>query len=145
MTGVANTENCKGEVVPVHTMKAYRRSNGIAPLILNINTVVLFQDAKRDETARKAYKLLATLHSDCSDLVQMVEETGATVREIRDLEEQVMSTILGFGRTSDVSLTKIWKERLYEPYQHLQGQMMSPILGFTCGEAGVRGWSADSL
>jgi hypothetical protein len=25
-----------------------------------------------------------------------VEETGATVREIRDLEEQVMPTILGF-------------------------------------------------
>ncbi|GFG34309.1 hypothetical protein Cfor_08935 [Coptotermes formosanus] len=50
---------------------------------------LIFQDAKRDETARKAYKLLATLHSDCSDLVQMVEETGATVREIRDLEEQI--------------------------------------------------------
>jgi len=111
VTGVANTENCKGEVVPVHTMKAYRRSSGISPLILNINTVVLFQDAKRDETARKAYKLLATLHSDCSDLVQMVEETGATVREIRDLEEQVMSTLLGFGRTGDVSITKIWKKR----------------------------------
>jgi hypothetical protein len=26
----------------------------------------------------------------------MVEETGATVREIRDLEEQVMLNILGF-------------------------------------------------
>jgi len=107
VAGVANTENCKGEVVPVHTMEAYRRSSGLAPLIFNINTVVLFQDAKRDETARKAYKLLATLHSDCSDLVQMVEETGATVREIRDLEEQVMSNVLGFGRTGDVSLTKI--------------------------------------
>jgi hypothetical protein len=80
----------KGEVVLVHTVKVYGRSSGRAPFILNINTTVLFQDAKRDETARKAYKLLATLHSDCSDLVQMVEETGAIVREIRDLEEQVM-------------------------------------------------------
>ena len=87
---------CRDTLVPVHAMKAYRRSSGISPLILNIHTIVLFQDAKRDETARKAYKLLATLHSDCSDLVQMVEETGATVREIRDLEEQVMSAILGF-------------------------------------------------
>ncbi|PSN38748.1 Coiled-coil domain-containing protein 22 [Blattella germanica] len=46
-------------------------------------------DAKKDETAKRAYKLLATLHSDCGELVQMVEETGATVREIRDLEEQI--------------------------------------------------------
>ncbi|XP_067005460.2 coiled-coil domain-containing protein 22 homolog [Anabrus simplex] len=49
----------------------------------------IFRDAKKDEAARRAYKLLATLHSDCSELVQMVEETGATVREIRDLEEQI--------------------------------------------------------
>jgi hypothetical protein len=28
----------KGKVVPVHTMKAYRRSGGIDPLILNFNT-----------------------------------------------------------------------------------------------------------
>ncbi|KAK7789358.1 hypothetical protein R5R35_010313 [Gryllus longicercus] len=49
----------------------------------------IFRDAKKDEVARRAYKLLATLHSDCSELVQMVEETGATVREIRDLEEQI--------------------------------------------------------
>jgi hypothetical protein len=57
-------------------------------------SLIWFQDAKRDETARKAYKLLATLHSDCSELVQMVEETGTAVREIRDLEEQVMQPYL---------------------------------------------------
>ncbi|KAJ4439679.1 hypothetical protein ANN_07807 [Periplaneta americana] len=50
---------------------------------------LIFRDAKKDETARRAYKLLATLHSDCGELVQMVEETGATIREIRDLEEQI--------------------------------------------------------
>ncbi|XP_071452472.1 coiled-coil domain-containing protein 22 homolog [Hetaerina americana] len=52
---------------------------------------LIFRDAKKDETARKAYKLLATLHSDCSDIVRMVEETGATVREIRDLEDQIQT------------------------------------------------------
>nr|CAD7394719.1 unnamed protein product [Timema cristinae] len=52
---------------------------------------LIFRDAKRDETSRRAYKLLATLHSDCSEVVQMIEETGATVREIRDLEEQIES------------------------------------------------------
>ncbi|XP_063224121.1 coiled-coil domain-containing protein 22 homolog [Bacillus rossius redtenbacheri] len=52
---------------------------------------LIFKDAKRDEVARKAYKMLASLHSDCEELVNMVEETGATVRENRDLEEQVES------------------------------------------------------
>ncbi|XP_047110934.1 coiled-coil domain-containing protein 22 homolog isoform X1 [Schistocerca piceifrons] len=50
---------------------------------------LIFRDAKKDEVSRRAYKLLATLHSDCSELVQMVEETGAIIREIRDLEEQI--------------------------------------------------------
>lgn len=50
---------------------------------------LIFKDAKSNEASRKAYKLLATLHSDCAELVTLVEETGATVREIRDLEEQV--------------------------------------------------------
>ncbi|XP_076761464.1 coiled-coil domain-containing protein 22 homolog [Xylocopa sonorina] len=49
---------------------------------------LIFRDARTNEASRKAYKLLATLHSDCSELVSLVEETGATVREIRDLEEQ---------------------------------------------------------
>lgn len=52
---------------------------------------LIFRDARSNEASRKAYKLLATLHSDCSELVTLVEETGATVREIRDLEEQIDS------------------------------------------------------
>lgn len=51
---------------------------------------LIFRDARTNEASRRAYKLLATLHSDCSELVGLVEETGATVREIRDLEEQVI-------------------------------------------------------
>ncbi|XP_075214040.1 coiled-coil domain-containing protein 22-like [Lycorma delicatula] len=50
---------------------------------------LIFKDAKRDETARRAYKILAMLHSDFAELVEMVEETGAILREIRDLEEQI--------------------------------------------------------
>ncbi|XP_033301236.1 coiled-coil domain-containing protein 22 homolog [Bombus bifarius] len=50
---------------------------------------LIFRDARTNEASRKAYKLLATLHSDCSELVSLVEETGATIREIRDLEEQI--------------------------------------------------------
>ena len=50
---------------------------------------LIFRDARTNEVSRRAYKLLATLHSDCSELVTLVEDTGATIREIRDLEEQV--------------------------------------------------------
>ncbi|XP_057318820.1 coiled-coil domain-containing protein 22 homolog [Microplitis mediator] len=50
---------------------------------------IIFRDAKTNETSRQAYKLLATLHSDCAELINLVEETGTVVREIRDLEEQI--------------------------------------------------------
>lgn len=50
---------------------------------------LIFRDARTNEASRRAYKFLATLHSDCSELVTLVEETGSIVREIRDLEEQV--------------------------------------------------------
>ncbi|XP_074095795.1 coiled-coil domain-containing protein 22 homolog [Cotesia typhae] len=50
---------------------------------------LIFRDAKTNETSRKAYKLLATLHTDCAELINLVEEIGTVVREIRDLEEQI--------------------------------------------------------
>lgn len=36
-----------------------------------------------------AYKLLATLHTDCKSLVETVEATGSAVRESRELEDQI--------------------------------------------------------
>ncbi|XP_012233025.2 coiled-coil domain-containing protein 22 homolog [Linepithema humile] len=50
---------------------------------------LIFRDARTNEASKKAYKLLATLHSEFNELVSLVEETGATIREIRDLEEQI--------------------------------------------------------
>lgn len=32
---------------------------------------------------------MATLHSNCGDLIQMINETGQVEREIRDLEDQI--------------------------------------------------------
>lgn len=32
---------------------------------------------------------MATLHSNCGDLIQMVNETGLVEREIRDLQDQI--------------------------------------------------------
>ncbi|XP_076173096.1 coiled-coil domain-containing protein 22 homolog isoform X2 [Ptiloglossa arizonensis] len=52
---------------------------------------LIYRDVIINDASRKPYILLATLHSDCSELVSLVEETGATIREIRDLEEQIDS------------------------------------------------------
>ena len=45
--------------------------------------------AQTDETARRIYKYLMTLHSDCSDILKLVEEAGTLSREIKATEEQV--------------------------------------------------------
>uniref|UniRef100_A0A4W3JWX0 Coiled-coil domain-containing protein 22 n=1 Tax=Callorhinchus milii TaxID=7868 RepID=A0A4W3JWX0_CALMI len=50
---------------------------------------LLFKDAKRDEAVRKAYKYLAALHENCSQLIETIEDTGTILREVRDLEELV--------------------------------------------------------
>ncbi|KAL5286232.1 CCDC22 family protein [Megaselia abdita] len=50
---------------------------------------LLFKNAKKDEPSKRAYKFLATLHSDCRDLIALVEETGQVMREIRDIEDQI--------------------------------------------------------
>ncbi|XP_015596825.1 coiled-coil domain-containing protein 22 homolog [Cephus cinctus] len=76
------------------TRKIQKEINTLTGRLERSFTVVdelIFRDARSNEASRKAYKLLATLHSDCSELVDLVEETGATIREIRDLEEQIDS------------------------------------------------------
>lgn len=50
---------------------------------------LLFCNAKRDETSRRAYKLLVSMHGDCAQLVKSVQDTGKIGRDIRDLEEQI--------------------------------------------------------
>ncbi|KAL7292033.1 hypothetical protein TKK_0014316 [Trichogramma kaykai] len=52
---------------------------------------MIFRDARSNDISKRAYKLLATLHGDCNEIVSLVQETGATIREIRDLEEQIES------------------------------------------------------
>ncbi|KAK3099768.1 hypothetical protein FSP39_009318 [Pinctada imbricata] len=51
-----------------------------------------FQDAKKDEAAKKAYRNLAALHENCEVLIKTVEDTGGIMREIRELEDQVSNT-----------------------------------------------------
>jgi hypothetical protein len=52
---------------------------------------LIFRDAKHDETARKAYKLLAQLRDDCSSIIKGVTDLGAVERECRNLQEQIDS------------------------------------------------------
>lgn len=91
---INNVRKQKDEInkVLVDTREIQKDINTLTGRLERSFTVVdelIFRDAKTNEASRRAYKLLATLHSDCSELVTMVEETGATLREIRDLEEQV--------------------------------------------------------
>lgn len=50
---------------------------------------LIFRDAKRDESVKKAYRYLAALHENCEQLVQTVADTGVIMREIRELEDQI--------------------------------------------------------
>ncbi|XP_061163989.1 coiled-coil domain-containing protein 22 homolog [Saccostrea echinata] len=51
---------------------------------------LIFKDAKRDESVKKAYRHLAALHENCEQLVKTVTDTGVIMREIRELEDQIM-------------------------------------------------------
>ncbi|XP_060107888.1 coiled-coil domain-containing protein 22 [Heteronotia binoei] len=73
---------------------------------------LVFKDAKRDESVRKAYKYLAALHESCSQLIQTIEDTGTILREIRDLEEQIES------ETSKKTLSNL--ERILGDYRALK-------------------------
>lgn len=73
-----------------------------------------FQDAKKDDQAKKAYKLLALLHSECNTIVSLVNDTGTLARDIVDLEENIKTETA--KRTEDtlrkiqLDLTKIQEE-----------------------------------
>lgn len=65
------------------------------------------KDAKRDDQAKKAYKLLALLHSECNTIVTLVNDTGILSREIIDLEDNIKAE--KSKRTEDV-LQKIQQD-----------------------------------
>lgn len=55
---------------------------------------LLFQSAKHDLHAKRAYKLLAMLHATCNDLLDMVTQTGTVSKEIRDIETAIDRELL---------------------------------------------------
>ncbi|KAF6199768.1 hypothetical protein GE061_006066 [Apolygus lucorum] len=91
---IGNIKKQKDEIDKIlrDTKELQRNTNGLFGTLDRLFTVVdetIFRNAKKDEHSKKAYKHLATLHTDCSDIVRMVMETGTIEREIRDLQEQV--------------------------------------------------------
>lgn len=50
---------------------------------------LLFKNAKRDEYTKKCYKLLIALHTEFSELIHLIEDTGSIQREIRELDDQI--------------------------------------------------------
>ncbi|XP_073919025.1 coiled-coil domain-containing protein 22 isoform X2 [Castor canadensis] len=78
------------------------------------------KDAKKDDAVRKAYKYLAALHENCSQLIQTIEDTGTIMREVRDLEEQI-ETEMGKKTLSNL-------EKICEDYRALR-QENAGLLG----------------
>ncbi|XP_059060177.1 coiled-coil domain-containing protein 22 isoform X2 [Achroia grisella] len=76
----------------------------------------LFRDAKKDDQAKKAYKLLALLHSECNTIVSLVNDTGSLARDIVDLEDNIKNE--NAKRTEDIlkkvnlDLTQMQKESI---------------------------------
>nr|XP_008102134.1 PREDICTED: coiled-coil domain-containing protein 22 [Anolis carolinensis] len=111
---VSNIRKQKEEITKIlsDTKELQKEINGLTGKLdrtFAVTDELIFKDAKRDEAVRKAYKYLAALHENCSQLIQTIEDTGTILREIRDLEEQIES------ETSKKTLSNY--ERILGDYQ----------------------------
>ncbi|XP_012945251.1 coiled-coil domain-containing protein 22 homolog [Aplysia californica] len=93
---VANIKKQKQEIdkILVDTKSVQKEINSLSGKLDRTFTEtdeLVFKDAKRDESVKKAYRLLAALHENFESLIHTVEDTGVVTREIRDLEEQIES------------------------------------------------------
>ncbi|XP_068104419.1 coiled-coil domain-containing protein 22 [Hyperolius riggenbachi] len=91
---VSNIKKQKEEITKIlsHTKELQKEINSLTGKVdrtFVVTDELVFKDAKKDEPVRKAYKYLAALHENCSQLIQTIEDTGTILREIRDLEEQI--------------------------------------------------------
>ncbi|XP_050528553.1 coiled-coil domain-containing protein 22 isoform X5 [Daktulosphaira vitifoliae] len=87
---------------------------------------LIFKVAKKDDTIRKCYKLLAAIHANSSSIVQSVKQTGAIRREIKDLEEQIETensrnaTVNIQKLKNDLEMVKNEKATLIEKLENLK-------------------------
>ncbi|XP_042308345.1 coiled-coil domain-containing protein 22 isoform X1 [Sceloporus undulatus] len=114
---VSNIRKQKEEITKIlsDTKELQKEINGLTGKLdrtFAVTDELVFKDAKRDEAVRKAYKYLAALHENCSQLIQTIEDTGTILREIRDLEEQIES------ETSKKTLSNL--ERILVDYRAMK-------------------------
>ena len=50
---------------------------------------IILEFTKKDDVAKKMYKVLLGIHENCSNLVEVIEEKGRLIREIRELETAI--------------------------------------------------------
>ncbi|XP_025085148.1 coiled-coil domain-containing protein 22 homolog [Pomacea canaliculata] len=91
---VANIKKQKQEIdkILIDTKSVQKEINSLSGKLdrtFAVTDELIFRDAKKDEGVKKAYRFLAALHENCEQLTKTVEDTGAILREIRDLEDQI--------------------------------------------------------
>ncbi|WAQ99139.1 CCD22-like protein, partial [Mya arenaria] len=95
---VANIKKQKMEIdkVLVDTRSVQKEINQLSGKLdrqFTVTDELIFRDAKKDESVKKSYRCLAALHENCELLIKTVEETGVIMREIRELEDQVLANL----------------------------------------------------
>uniref|UniRef100_A0A915L3V7 Coiled-coil domain-containing protein 22 homolog n=1 Tax=Romanomermis culicivorax TaxID=13658 RepID=A0A915L3V7_ROMCU len=50
---------------------------------------LMFEDAKKDDCIKRAYRTFVNIHELCAEISADIESTGQILREIRDLEDQI--------------------------------------------------------
>ncbi|XP_064481357.1 coiled-coil domain-containing protein 22 homolog [Ornithodoros turicata] len=91
---VGNIKKQKEEIAKVlmdtkALQKEINHLTGKLDRTFTVTDELIFKDAKKDEAVRRAYKYLAAVHENSNQLLQAVEDTGAILREVRDLEDQI--------------------------------------------------------
>lgn len=91
---IGNIKKQNGEINKIlkdtkEVQKEINSLNGQLSRSFTLSDELIFRDAKYDEMSRQSYKLLATLHEDCSHVVQSVTDLGNLERDSRNLQEQV--------------------------------------------------------
>ncbi|XP_055984559.1 coiled-coil domain-containing protein 22 isoform X1 [Sorex fumeus] len=122
---VGNIQKQKEEITKIlsDTKELQKEINSLSGKLdrtFAVTDELVFKDAKKDDAVRKAYKYLAALHENCSQLIKTIEDTGTIMREVRDLEEQI-ETEMGKKTLSNL-------EKIREDYRALR-QENANLLG----------------
>ncbi|XP_050307884.1 coiled-coil domain-containing protein 22 homolog isoform X2 [Anthonomus grandis grandis] len=90
---VGNIKKQKKEIqkILVDTKKVQKDISNLTGQVersFTLSDEIIFHDCKHDESARKAYKLLAALREECNRILQAISDIGQVEREFRNLDEQ---------------------------------------------------------